>query len=389
MTDPRPGGEYMPQLDGLRALAASAVVVEHFILPLQLQPFSIAKAGVWLFFVLSGYLITGILARARDEVGGSAAGRRRVWASFYVRRVLRLWPLYYATLFGVVLLGLPGARAIFPWGLAHLTNAGIFHEIVAKNRVNLALPHFWSLAVEEQFYLVWPVFVLFAPRRWLLPAAACSVLLAPVSRVVLILLTKSALAAECVPTSCLDGLGLGAVLALTEGSPSPRRRAALRLGLGLGVAAWLASLAGHLSGHHGNSMVTVERFSYALMSAWVVSRASAGFTGLAGRFLTLPPLNYLGRISYGIYVLHFPVEQTLVLLQRATGLPVHGPTGSDVLSCLYLYAVTIACASASWYLLERPMNGLKRFFPYPRLPRPSPIPPEPLASAARTDPVAR
>jgi peptidoglycan/LPS O-acetylase OafA/YrhL len=379
---PPQAGDYMPQLDGLRALAASAVLVEHFAPAGPRLPFSAAKAGVWLFFVLSGYLVTGILDRARDAAGPSPERLRRVWVSFFMRRMLRIWPLYYATVVGVALLGLPDARRFFPWAAAHLANAGIFYDLAAHGRLNLALPHFWSLGVEEQFYLAWPLVVLFAPRGWRLPVAAAGVLVAPASRLLLVVATKSTLAAESVPASCLDGLGLGAVLALTERRPGPWRPRLLRGCLGLGLALWAAVVAAGLAGVSGNRTFVVDRLAFGLTAAWVVGRASAGFNGPAGRLLALPPLAYLGRISYGIYALHFPVDQTLHLAEQTFGVPVHAPFGHWLLQCAYLYGMTVLCASASWWLLERPINALKRHFPYPRPPRPAPAAPAARVAAA-------
>src|SRR5258705_2830261 len=101
---------YMPQLDGLRAFAVGAVLIHHFFQPARIGGVDLALLGVWLFFVLSGFLITGILLRSRDQVdyGGSPSGF--VLRQFYIRRFLRIFPLYYSVLFMAATIGLGHVR---------------------------------------------------------------------------------------------------------------------------------------------------------------------------------------------------------------------------------------------------------------------------------------
>jgi peptidoglycan/LPS O-acetylase OafA/YrhL len=355
-------GEYMPQLDGLRTVAVSAVLLDHFTPIHHHLPFVPGSAGVWLFFVLSGYLITGILLRARERAPLAPGGLKGAWLSFYMRRILRIWPLFYVVLFTVVALDLPGTRSLFPWFFSHLSNWGF----VGLADGNSTLLHFWSLAVEEQFYLVWPLAVLFAPRRYLVPVVVAAIVFAPISYV-LLMATKHDSLAHWATTSYLNGLGMGSLLALVGDSPGARRPLFLRIVLAAGLAVWLVSVAGRLAGLRAAWTFVPETCGYALMSVWLVDRAASGFPGWAGRTLTLAPINYLGRISYGIYVLHFPVKAVFGLTDRKWGLWQGLATGDGPASFVFLYAATVLCASVSWYLLEKPMNDLKRYFPYPRI----------------------
>src|SRR5262249_40880734 len=155
-------GAYMPQLDGLRAVAVLAVVAHHTLPGPLVDALNPGAAGVRLFFVLSGFLITGILLGCRESMAQQGAGQ--ALASFYARRFLRIFPLYYFALAVVLLAGVQEARDGAAWHLAYLSNVyGVRQGWLGS------LAHFWSLAVEEQFYLVWPALVLSLPRPWLGP----------------------------------------------------------------------------------------------------------------------------------------------------------------------------------------------------------------------------
>lgn len=177
---------YMPQLDGLRAVAVGAVLVHHLLnkslLPAPLAHIPWGFAGVRLFFVLSGFLITGILLRAR--IDADRAGTSPLWVirQFYARRFLRIFPLYYFVIFAGAIINLPPIREEFWWLVSYLFNfriasLGWFPENVA---------HFWILAVEEQFYLFWPLLMLFAPRWSLLWLSLTMVAIGPVFRALIL-----------------------------------------------------------------------------------------------------------------------------------------------------------------------------------------------------------
>src|SRR5262245_48027521 len=138
--------QHMPHLDGLRALAISAVLVEHFGGKAlnALVPIGAGSIGVNLFFTLSGFLITGILL----ESFGKGSNWQTTLLNFYARRFLRLMPIFYVTLFALVLLDIRTLSDSWPWHAAYLSNVHI--AFGGEKTV------FWSLAVEEQFYLVWP-----------------------------------------------------------------------------------------------------------------------------------------------------------------------------------------------------------------------------------------
>ncbi len=371
--DPIPG--HFLQLDGLRAFAAISVIVQHFT---DLESFTrvpVGLAGVWLFFVLSGFLITGILLKAKSTSGGDRGALGFAWRSFYLRRIVRIFPLYYGTLFLGAALALPGIRESFAWYCLNLAN----FLAAFPGKAAPPLFHFWSLSVEEQFYVVWPTVVLLAPRRAIAAASIGMIAVAPVSRFLMLRATGDWNLAQSIPPSCLDGLGAGALLALlceARWRPEATKARWCRLALAAGVALFLADLASKVF-NRGYSLPFAFRYtSFSLISLWLVNAARDGFRGVVGRVLEFGPLTYLGKISYGIYVFHFFIPSLVEWFRAKTGISLGYPPEPGLAQFAFITVASIAMASLSWYLMERPINDLKRFFPYARRrPEPEPAPP--------------
>ena len=357
----------MPQLDALRALAALSVLFGHFIpvstLWQAIVPF--AALGVQLFFVLSGFLITGILLDGRKEV---EAGVSRLWMlrQFYIRRFLRIFPLYYAVILAGRIAQVPGFTKGFGWNLAYLTN----FYIAAKAQWIGPASHLWTLSVEEQFYLIWPWIVLFLPKRRLLPTFVGIVIFAIVYRAIVIGWFGPLL--NLAPFATLDCFGMGALLAIAqrrEQEGDPRlRRIVCTIGLWLGVPLLILAFVWHCplrgAAHQEWNLMS---FALALLFTPLISQAARGFTGMIGFFFTLTPILYIGRISYGIYLYHLPIKW--MIESRASrwisGLPWFIP------HFMMFFVATLLMAAFSWHFFERPINQLKRLFPY-RAARPDP-----------------
>jgi peptidoglycan/LPS O-acetylase OafA/YrhL len=313
--------------------------------------------------VLSGFLITGILLRERDRVASGTMPAGTALRTFYVRRFLRLFPAYYLLLavLGVTAL-VPGFLQDWPWYVTYLQN----WLIAVRREFPGGIGHLWSLAVEEQFYLFWPLVILLASQRaiprLLIAFAAAAVLF----RVVIQLFGEMNTMAPTI--ACLDSLAIGGMLAWHRhrfpGNVEPRQRA-LRVALWVGGSSMLATFVLSVVLDRGWRLLNVtEAFGAALVSVWLVNAASSRADTMPNRVLSWAPIAYLGKISYGMYLYHHVL---IYAFRNHSGMDDAtdwiGEREGSVFFLLVLVA-TIAAATLSWYAVERPINGLKRRFPY-------------------------
>jgi peptidoglycan/LPS O-acetylase OafA/YrhL len=344
-----PVAGHMPQLDGLRAIAVALVVMHHYA-PKGWR-FG-ADRGVHLFFVLSGFLITGILLRTRESALKEGRGRVRALGKFYARRFLRIFPLYYFVIAVAFVFNVDPAREIIGWLLTYTLN----FRMASQGWFEATFAHFWSLAVEEQFYLVWPWLILFAPRSWLKPMAAAGVVATIVYRLIYVWSGypyQMRLATYISTLSNLDNLGIGALLAMygVYNAASYKRFKTVVVPCAMASILLLYRSPNEISIPLGGTLEAV-------VLCFLVWGGALGFSGLPGRVLEWKPLLYVGKISYGIYVYH-PLMLLFCnwLLQGTAweGLP------WPVISLASVF-LTMAVSSLSWYLLEKPCNELKRYF---------------------------
>lgn len=300
-------GERLVALDALRGIAILAVLLFHFVRPtgvaaldLAVRPFAVAGwAGVDLFFVLSGYLVGGIvLAEAARPQGFD-------WRRFAVRRAFRLWPVLYLYLIALAIVGYEW-RGLWP-AFLHL-----------QNYADQGPSHLWSLAVEEHFYLAaavaLPWLVRAGPRRVLMVLAGVIVAVTAL-RIGALALGMPPRHAQWQTQFRVDALAVGVLLAaLRAYRPASfariaRARIAL-LGVALGGFAWLAS-----------DPPEVMRWGPGLTVAWAVGAAlvllGAGATRTGGGLLR--PLAALGLIAYPLYIWHASVGQASAALLAGAG----------------------------------------------------------------------
>ncbi len=344
------------ELDGLRALAVLAVIAFHYTLGNALaNPVTrMGWVGVELFFVLSGYLITGILLGTRERAG--------YFSTFYARRTLRIFPIYYLLLAVYALSARiwGGPQPWLYWGM-HATYLSsvvqYFHywPLSAPQFVFGGLAVLWSLSIEELYYLVWaPVVRWVDPRRlgWIL---AVVVVAAPGLR--WLIHNRGFTEYEFMPAR-LDSLAWGAALALWErarGLGPVARWRRLALGVGAGLAVLIAFTGGRRASHGFATLgYTLIGVLFAALLAWVLARA--GTAAAACRMLRSRPLRGLGKISYAVYLVHYPVYMLVAAgLGAAVGA---GVAGASLRAGLSL-AATVAVAAASWRWLEAPILRFK------------------------------
>jgi peptidoglycan/LPS O-acetylase OafA/YrhL len=224
----------MPQLDGLRAFAVGVVLVEHYIPDGDAVGSALpwGAFGVRLFFVLSGFLITGILYRCRLQLEARELSLRAVLRSFFARRFIRLMPVYYVYLFACVWM-LPFGRP-YLWAFAlYLQNFlfALHPDVFAK-----LLAHFWSLAVEEQFYLTWPLVILLVPTRRLIAVLCAFIAVGPLFRVAGLVAGFLPLQIDMMMPAHFDTLGVGGLFAvLAAGGATGQAWVARLRTIGLGT----------------------------------------------------------------------------------------------------------------------------------------------------------
>lgn len=364
--DSAPWKGYITELDGLRALAIAGVLATHFY-PRD-SPASFLKSiaafgwmGVDLFFVISGFLIVGILIDSRSKKG--------CLKTFYARRTLRIAPLYYVYLFVVFVLivYLIGGSSAYDsfvkesgspgWYCFYLTNIKVAKEAGGTPPLLRIL---WSLAIEEQFYLVVPFLVIFIPQRYLLRVFIGFVLAAIVFRCMAYWVWPANHQLQYLLTPCrMDALALGGVVAIvlrTSTSIGVSRR--LLATAGLIAALFLLAL---FTGMFDRRFMFCRTIGYTLIASFfaiivllVVRCRDSKYTSM----LRSGSLCFIGRISYGIYVWHILAGTVVVKFFVSQGV-VSGD--NSILLAVAQSVVAVIVAAASWYSFERPILQLKRY----------------------------
>jgi peptidoglycan/LPS O-acetylase OafA/YrhL len=337
---------YIPELQGLRGLAVLSVVIYHCNPRLVGTPVYYASlwgwAGVNLFFVLSGFLITSILLEAREKP--------RYFRNFYARRALRIWPVYLLVLVVVYLnapwfIGTTISQAIktAPWLAYIFFVQNLFHLTMPS-----ALSQTWSLAIEEQYYFLWAPAVRWLRRPWML------------ATVLLIAFASSPLLDHhpwLNPTHTLihlDGIALGSMLALGLYTLALSRRTWLWMGLVamvLGFAA-TATVA-------GGTRLLDSALALAFGGAVLTAIASTGARNPLNAVLRRGPLAFYGRISYGLYMIHIAIFIYFGWFDAR--MDQYGIPGNLAVVAFRLAAST-AAATLLWYGFESQILKLKRYF---------------------------
>jgi peptidoglycan/LPS O-acetylase OafA/YrhL len=352
----RQTSSHVVRLDGVRGFAVLAVLLQHAVNIGQKIP--VGQLGVQLFFVLSGFLITGILLRCRKRVRSGEVTLGQELKNFYARRALRIFPLFYLVLILVTAFGLPHMRERFIWDAFYLNN---IYFPLTHSAAGALDQHFWSLAVEEHFYLAWPLLMILAPDRLVIRVAVAPIILCAIFRVIACAAGGDfSIVMNMTPTA-MDALGWGALLAVitTQEFSHPRLLALVdRLGLWLGVPAMLAYLA---FAHRFNMWTYVIFGTFTpLFFFWLVDFGRVGGNGRFSRLLAWKPLVFTGVISYGLYMYHIYVN---FLLDH--GMPRSIPEDwHRYLRAVLMIPCSFVVAIISYYLFERPILSLKKHFNY-------------------------
>jgi len=339
---------YIPELQGLRGIAVLAVVLYHCHPRLEGTPLYGASlwgwAGVNLFFVLSGFLITSILLESSEKP--------HYFRNFYARRALRIWPVYVLVL-GVCYLNAPwfigptvlDAFKTAPWWAYVLFLQNLFHLALPP-----AIGPTWSLAIEEQYYFLWAPVVRLLARPWTLTVFLCAALVASP-------LFRLAHFPWITPTHTLthlDGIAMGSLIAIALHTVALSRRAWLVLGLA-GMAMGFPAAATIAGGTAFLDSALTCGFGGAVLAAL----ASTGARNPLNAILRRGPLPFWGRISYGMYMTHIMVFIYFGWFDRR--MDAHATIGNLCVVAFRLVASTVV-AAALWYGFESRILKLKRRF---------------------------
>lgn len=342
---------YQPQFDGLRALAVLTVVVDHFCADVPNFPLPdwihLGATGVRLFLVLSGYFITASLRRARDRIPEVSVAQ--TMGAFYSRRFLRIAPAYFMFTLIALVLGLGAIRDKWPWVISGTVN----WMIARNNQWPLTISHLWSICVQEQFYLLWPLLILLLPRKWILPAIISVALAGVAFRVGCVIFSVPTIARWVLPFGSLDSLAAGAALGWCRG-----RLYAVRGGWLIGwICLSMLTIAAFLRNVDPSQMKSVlveplEAGAFVIL----IARTATGFDGAIARFLSNPGMVFAGRISYGLYVYHALVQ---IAFNRWLPSPLRFLLTNPSLRLMTLGMATLAVAAISWRVLEQPINRFR------------------------------
>ncbi len=340
MAAPRPRLGYRPALDGLRGIAVALVMVRHLG-----QPFGVGggTVGVGTFFALSGFLITTLLIEEQEATGRVDLGR------FWIRRGCRLLPALAVVLAAVVVwFGLVEHQSYKGPAAYAALYAGNWAQI--GGRPFGALAHVWTLAVEEHFYLVWPLLFLALSRLRLRTAAVVTLGLAAASTAVrlgLFAAGASPARLQMGTDTRLDGLLLGCAVALALAHARRRPRVALPAAVAaIGVLGVLVAVPPYHSFMLTAGYVLIPLAALTVIGHVVGDGPPSPFTTALG----WKPLASLGKISYGLYLWHLPVYA--VILPRVLDLPL-------AVRSAVVVAASVAVAGLSYVAVERPFLRLK------------------------------
>jgi peptidoglycan/LPS O-acetylase OafA/YrhL len=349
---------YNKQIDGLRWFAVLGVLITHFLhfdnVYINRIPFG---QGVNLFFVISGYLITKILLINKEKVNLKESDNSKVIKTFYFRRFLRIFPIYYLTIFFLLVINFQNTKDVWVWLVTYTTNFYVSNDHLPYIG---SFNHLWSLAVEEQFYLIWPFVILFSPKKHLEKIIVGIILMSLIFKIFYLVYFGYSTAINALTISCADSLGFGALIAYWS-----LYRVSLIDKINKFKFAILLSLLPFIyfiiyPRKFDFIVITGNNFLFSIFAFFIVIKASQMKFSFFTKFLLENGIAvHLGKISYGIYLYHFFMPD--FYNQMSDWIPAYFYNGSHYRTP-FLFMSAIAFAECSWFIIEKPLLKIKDRF---------------------------
>jgi peptidoglycan/LPS O-acetylase OafA/YrhL len=360
---------YIKPLDSVRAIAIILVLMTHWLPYPYIDSFRLGGIGVDMFFVLSGFLITRILLENKKYVEENGFSKRKVIKDFVIRRALRIFPTYYLTLFLIFMFNIQTGHSAdhhYSYSVFYLSNILFFF----KQGWDGLLSHLWSLAVEEQFYLIWPWIILFVPCRYLFTTIVTVVVLGVSSNYLFSWVFPGAVLVDVLTPTCFDAFGLGAVFAYLMAFKQDKIEIFSRYLSYLAILCLFTFLNSVLF----NAYILPRRMLVSVFSLYFIVFAIRQPNSMVHKLiLNRPVMVFIGKISYGIYLYHsFMPWLWENFVKILDGHSVRIPLVNSYIPGMVRYELVFAwrfiavifISWLSWRYIERPIGRFKQWFAY-------------------------
>ena len=355
--------KFYTSLEGFRGIAVMMVLISHFIVIFhfpQLIFLKFGNLGVTFFFVLSGFLISEILIRDIDN----KVSRKKILKNFYVRRVIRIFPIYYLAIILLSIFNIENIRDIIFWNLSYTYNIGrIWFDSDAH-----IISHFWSLCVEEQFYMIWPLLlIIFRKNRKIL---IFSIIIASILTKFLYVNFELINYGDFIHAStpaAMDALAVGALLAELKKNNVNILKKILKLffiPFLFIIFYWLMLF---IYNDTSRFYFIFGKITSSVTAFYLIGWGALNYDNLFTKFTKIKILRYLGKISYGIYVYHWIIYFLLIKHFDTIWMNIKGSLwkfgyNKWIFTFIIFTGLTIIIATISFYFIEKPLLKLKKRF---------------------------
>lgn len=338
------------QLDSLRAICALIVILSHFLPEYKIGKFNVGTIGVNVFFTISGFLITSILLEQKDVV----ANKFSVIKNFIIKRALRLFPIYYLLISFFFLLQYvfhlyvckPGEEIYY---LTYTQNFLFYFKGIRGVQLN----HTWSLAIEEQFYLIWPWIVVFLSNKNLYRTLVITILAVLVMKFIALYYNYIE-ETNLLTIFKFDYLGGGALIALLIKEKNERLLLIINNSKGIIIALSILVI---ISNEFYVIPQILHRLSMLILSVSLVVGCYYNFQGLFGKLLDNSKLKYLGTISYGLYLYHKPIPYFINSTLNYFSMSIN-----SIILLIFSLILTFVISYLSYNLIEKYCLSFKEKF---------------------------